>query len=218
MSISELRSARTEASGRADRKRTRSRTVSPSPKGASTVPVTSSGSPLTRTSRNSVRPCVAHHELDLAELVLQLEEGVLARAALGHALLELAHHAAQGHLGARPPLHAVGGVGVGEAPQLAGEPVQRVAADVKAQALLLVGQQLARQPFVARRCRRRRPPAGAPGCWRCRRPAATAARSGRSPARAAPRPPAPWPRAMAPNMRGPGDAVAARRCRRRRPT
>jgi hypothetical protein len=55
MTISELRSARTEASGRADTKRSRSRTVSPSPKGASTVPFTSNGSPLVSTSRKSVR-------------------------------------------------------------------------------------------------------------------------------------------------------------------
>ena len=119
MSSSELFSARTRASSLASRKRSRSRAVSPSPNGVSTVPVTSSGSSLRQDVAVLLDLLRVDDELDLAGVILEREEGVLPGAALHRPLLVDGDHAGQDHLGALALLGAVGGGGVGEAADLA---------------------------------------------------------------------------------------------------
>src|SRR5450432_1423111 len=91
----------------------------------------------------------AHDVLDLARVVLERHEGVLAAAVLHGAFLVARDDAREDHLRALALLEAGARRRVRVALDLAREPVERVAADVEAQRLLLVGEQLLGHPFVA---------------------------------------------------------------------
>ena len=95
--------------------------------------------------------------------------------------------ARQDHLGALALLHAVGAGRGGEAADLARVAIQRVAADVEAERLLLVREQLLRHPFVGASGYLSSPTTPGPVVAARARRTARAGWSGRSRARAAPR-------------------------------
>jgi len=124
ISIKLLRSARMDDSSLASMKRSRSRALSPSPKGASTVPLNQQWLAAGQHLAVVIELGRGHVKLDCAKLVFKFEEGVLACAVLDDPLLVLSHHAAQDHLSARAPFSAICGNGIGESFQFATEAVQ----------------------------------------------------------------------------------------------
>src|SRR5689334_21173450 len=80
-------------------------------------------------------------------MILELEVSDLYQPALDGSLGEGIDDARQNHLVALALFHAVGAGGGGEAADFPHVAVERVAADVEAERLLLVGEQLLRHPL-----------------------------------------------------------------------